>query len=63
MPGLDDDDPTTQELRLRQSERERDERANAEQAASEPEQRAAQRRAEKAAYLQDKLAEQADSER
>ena len=63
MPAPDGDDATTQELRLRQSEREHEERANAEQAASEPEQRAAQRRADKAAYLKDKLAEQADSER
>lgn len=62
MPRTDDDNPTTQELRVQQSERERDERAHAERAASEPEQRAAQRRADKAAYLKDKLAEQAESE-
>ncbi len=63
MPGSDDDNPTTQELRVQQSEREREERAHAERAASEPEQRAAERRADKAAYLKDKLGEQAESER
>ena len=63
MPAADDDNPTTQELRIQQAERERAERDHAERAASEPEQRAAQRRADKAAYLKDKLAEQAESER
>jgi hypothetical protein len=63
MPAPDDDHPTTQELRVQQSERELQERAHAEQAASAPEQRAAQRRADKAAYLKDRLAEQAESER
>lgn len=63
MSGEPDDDPTTQQLRVQQSAREREERAYADRAASEPEQRAAQRRADKAAYLQEKLAEQAESER
>jgi hypothetical protein len=63
MSAPDDDHPTTQELRIHQSEREREERARAERAASEPEERTAQRRADKAAYLKDKLAEQAESER
>ena len=62
MPTADDDHPTTQELRVQQSAREREERAHADRAASEPEQRAAERRADKAAYLKDKLAEQAESE-
>ena len=63
MPAADEDNPTTQELRVRQAEREHEERDHAERAASEPEQRAAERRADKAAYLKDKLGEQAESER
>ena len=56
------DEETTQQLRAVQSEREQDERERAEQAPSDTEQLAAVRRADKAAYLKDKLDEQADSQ-
>ena len=46
-----------------QSGREQEERERAEHAATDTEQLAAVRRADKAAYLKDKLDEQADSER
>ena len=53
------DEPTTERLRAIQAEREEDERER-ESAASEPaEERAARRRADKAAYLKEKLEEQA----
>ncbi|HEY0345415.1 MAG TPA: hypothetical protein VGC59_12235 [Solirubrobacteraceae bacterium] len=55
-----EDDPSTETLRLEQLQRERDERERAAQAATEAEQRAAARRAEKAAYLREKLDEQAE---
>ena len=57
-----DDDPTTEELRAVQAEREQDERQRAAVAPSDAEERAAQRRAEKAGYLKRKLDEQAASE-
>ena len=57
-----DDEPTTQQLRAVQSEREQEQRARAEQAPTDIEQLAAVRRADKAAYLKDKLDEQAESE-
>ncbi|HEV2059325.1 MAG TPA: hypothetical protein VGR11_08200 [Solirubrobacteraceae bacterium] len=56
------DEPTTEQLRAVQSAREQAERERAEQAPSETEQLAAVRRADKAAYLKDKLDEQAESE-
>ena len=56
------DEETTQQLRAVQSEREQDERERAEQAPSDTEQLAAVRRADKAAYLKDKLDEQAESQ-
>lgn len=69
MPGSlasvdspDDDNPTTQELRAVQADREVEERERAEQAPTDTEQLAAVRRADKAAYLKEKLDEQADSE-
>ena len=52
------DPPTTQELRLEQIERERAEHAAAKDAPTEAGERAALRRADKAAYLKEKLAEQ-----
>lgn len=55
-----DDEPTTETLRLEQLRREEDERMRAQQAATEQEQRAADRRADKAAYLREKLDEQAE---
>ena len=56
------DEPTTQQLRAVQSEREQEERERAKDAPTDTEQLAAVRRADKAAYLKDKLDEQADSE-
>ncbi len=56
------DEPTTQQLRAVQSEREAEQRDRAEQAPTDTEQLAAVRRADKAAYLKDKLDEQAESE-
>jgi hypothetical protein len=58
-----DDDPTTQQLRAVQSEREVDERERAKDATTDTEQLAAVRRADKAAYLKEKLDEKAESER
>ena len=55
-----DDDPTTETLRIEQLQRELAERARAEQAPTEQEERAADRRADKAAYLREKLDEQAE---
>ncbi len=52
------DEPTTQELRLDQIERERAEHARAQQASNPDEAHAAARRAEKASYLKQKLEEQ-----
>ena len=58
-----DDDPSTQQLRAVQSDREVEQRERAEQAPTDTEQLAAVRRADKAAYLKDKLEEKAESER
>ena len=55
------DEPTTQELRLDQIQREREEHARLENASTPDEAHAAARRAEKAAYLEQKLAEQKDA--
>jgi hypothetical protein len=55
-----DDDPTTETLRVEQTVRERAERERAAQATTTAEERAAQRRADKAAYLRAKLSEQAE---
>ena len=60
-PG-DRDLPTTEELRALQAEREETERELAESAAEETEERAHRRRSERAAYLREKLDEQAESE-
>lgn len=54
-----EDDPTTETLRLEQLRREQDERERAEDATTPSEERAARRRADKAAYLREKLDEQA----
>lgn len=59
----DDENPTTQQLRALQADREVAERERAEEAPTDTEQLAAVRRSEKAAYLKQKLDEQADSER
>ena len=55
-----DDDPTTETLRLEQIQREEVERERAEQAPTDAEERSALRRADKAAYLREKLEEQAE---
>ncbi len=57
---MPEDDPTTETLRVAQTERERAERERAEHATTPAEERAAGRRADKAAYLRDKLDEQAE---
>jgi hypothetical protein len=56
-----DDDPTTETLHLEQLRREQAERERAEQAVTAAEQRAADRRADKAAYLRERLEQQADN--
>ena len=58
-----EDRATTEALRAEELARERREREHAEHAALPAEERAARRRADKAAYLADKLREQAESER
>jgi hypothetical protein len=58
-----DDELTTEELQAIQDERASSEDAEAREAELENEERAHRRRADKAAYLRDKLAEQAESER
>ena len=58
-----EEDPTTQELRTLQSQREAEERERAGQAISEEDTQTHQRRADKADYLRRKLAERADAER
>lgn len=55
-----DDDPTTETMRREQLRRERSEREQAEQALTEGEEHAAERRADKAAYLREKLEQQAE---
>ena len=57
------DQPTTEELRAVQAEREDVERTLAERAEDADEEKAHARRAERAAYLREKLDEQAESER
>ncbi len=56
------EDPETQELRLEQVEREKAEREAAAHADLPTEEHAHERRAEKHAYLREKLAERARSE-
>lgn len=55
-------DPKTEELRLDQIQRERAERAQADEASERTEERTHERRAERAAYLREKLDERAESE-
>jgi hypothetical protein len=56
------EEPTTQQLRAVQADREVEERERAEDAPTDTEQLAAVRRADKAAYLKEKLDEQAQSQ-
>lgn len=57
------EEPTTQELRALFSERAESEAERAETAEEEAARLAAERRSQKASYLEDKLAEQEESER
>jgi hypothetical protein len=59
---VEEREPTTQELRAVQRSREATERQAAEDAPTEEAERAHDRRADKAAYLEEKLAEQQRSE-
>jgi hypothetical protein len=61
--GGDPDNPSTEELRAVQAEREEAERERAGQSPDEREERTHERRAERAAYLRDKLDEQAEADR
>ncbi len=56
-----EDDPTTETLRIEQLRRELAERDRAAHAASSEEERAAERRADKAGYLREKLEKQAEN--
>lgn len=60
---MGDEDPTTQELRLDQLEREREERHSAGRALAPEEAEQHRRRADKAGYLRQKLEERARAER
>jgi membrane protein len=55
-------DPTTEEMRLEQLERERRERARADASPDEPETAQHERRAERAGYLEEKLKERGEAE-
>jgi hypothetical protein len=55
-------DPKTEELRIEQIQRARSERAQADEATEEAEERMHERRAQRAAYLKEKLDERAKSE-
>jgi hypothetical protein len=57
-----DDQPTTQELRIDQIRREREESTRADEADLPEEEHAARRRADKAAYLRRKLDEQEEAD-
>jgi hypothetical protein len=57
------EEPTTEQLRAIQSDRAQSEEQQASEAEEAAERRTHARRADKAAYLRDKLAEQAESER
>ena len=57
---MDDDEPTTETLRIEQDKREQAEREREQQSATAAEAHAAGRRADKAAYLREKLDEQAE---
>ena len=58
----DSEDPTTSELRIRQAERESLERRQADNAETGEKTEEHVRRADKAAYLREKLEERADAE-
>ena len=58
-----EEDPTTQELRLAELQRAKEERDRAEEAPTEDAAEQHDRRAEKAEYLRQKLEERAEAER
>jgi len=60
---MDDKDPTTQELRVRQMMREEEARVLSDKAPEEEDTAQFDRRADKAAYLKKKLEERAEAER
>ena len=60
---LVDEDPTTEELRVRQSARAKEEREEAARADQDEETAQHERRADKAEYLKQKLAERSEAER
>ena len=60
---MDDEDPTTQELRVRQMMREEEARVLSDKAPEEEDTAQFDRRADKAAYLKKKLEERAEAER
>ena len=60
---MSDEDPKTEELRQEQLRREADERRRAGASLEEDEAEQHERRADKAAYLREKLEERADAER
>jgi hypothetical protein len=60
---MNDEDPTTQELRVRQMKREEDARLESERAPVEEDTAQFDRRADKAAYLKRKLEERERAER
>ena len=55
-------DPKTEELRIEQIQRQRSERDQADEATEEAEEHTHERRAQRAAYLKEKLDERAKSE-
>ena len=57
------EDPTTEELRVQQASRERAERESEDEASTEEDTETHRRRADKAAYLREKLEKRAESER
>jgi len=61
MTPIDDDHPTTEELKVVQLDKLEEERAKAREAEDAAEERAAGRRADKAAYLAEKLDQQAEA--
>ena len=60
---MHDEDPTTQELRVRQMKREEDARMTSERAPEDEDTAQFDRRADKAAYLKRKLEEREQAER
>jgi hypothetical protein len=60
---MTEEDPTTQEMRIEQLQREANERDQADAAIDEDEAEQHERRAEKASYLREKLEQRAEAER